>query len=65
MKKWEYNTIECYPEELFQILNDNGKLGWDFSILLTKQMMAQSKILGNPQPQILTQYVLIFKREVE
>lgn len=63
IKKFEYHTIECDPEELFQVLNDNGAFGWEFCILLTKQMMVRSKILGNPEPQVLTQYVLIFKRE--
>ena len=62
-KLFEYQTVDCDPEELFQVLNDNGAFGWDFCILLTKQMMVQPKILGNSQPQILTQYVLIFKRE--
>ena len=63
MKKFEYDTLECDPDELFQILNDQGKVGWELVLLLTKQIMVQSKILGNTQPQILTQYVLIFKRE--
>jgi hypothetical protein len=64
MKKYEYETIECDPTELFETLNKNGEYGWEFVLLLTKQLMVQSKVaINNTQPQILTQYVLIFKRE--
>jgi hypothetical protein len=62
-KKWEYETVDCDPELLFDNLTKKGELGWEFVLLLTKQLMVQPKILGNNQPQILTQYVLIFKRE--
>lgn len=63
-KKFEYHTTECKPEELFEILNDEGAKGWEFVLLLTKQMMYENKLsISNDTPKVLTLYVLIFKRE--
>jgi hypothetical protein len=66
MIKYEYLTIKCDPGLLEEKLNENGKFGWDFSVLAIEQILVKQEIqLAFNQPQIKTLYVLIFKRIIE
>jgi hypothetical protein len=65
MKKFEYETLEVLPEDMFQTLNDAGNEGWEFMNLVVQQKMEQPKriIGGMSQPQMMITFLLIFKRE--
>ena len=70
MKKYEYDTQECAPEELFNVLNSKGEEGWDFVTLVVLQKMiihpvpaVQSFSTIQKTPEMVTTFKLIFKRE--
>lgn len=72
MKKYEYDTQECAPEELFDVLNSMGIKGWDFVTLVVLQKMivhpapaVQSFSTIQKPPEMVTTFKLIFKREID
>jgi hypothetical protein len=64
-KYYKYNIIKCHPNLLEEKLNEEGEKGWDFVSLVIEQSMIQKKITEfiNAQPEIVTNYCLIFKKE--
>ena len=67
--KFEYKTVEINPESLFQVTNDEGRNGWEFAFLITVQKMVQhpvAPLFGSQQkpPEIITIFILLFKREI-
>jgi hypothetical protein len=64
-KKLEYETIECNPGEMFEVLNMKGMEGWEFINLIMIQKMIQNKFTMNQPPTMETSFKLIFKREKE
>lgn len=72
MKQWEYETRECSPEEVFDVLNVLGLDGWEFVNLIMIQKTIQhpppavhSFSQVQKQPEIVTTFRLIFKRQKE
>jgi len=65
MKKWEYETAECSPDEMFEILNIKGFEGWEFVNLIMMQKVIQNQFAMNQPPKVETAFKLIFKREKE
>jgi len=70
MKKWEYQSLKCSPEEMFEELNIQGLSGWEFVFLITMQKMIQhpaAPLFGSQQkpPEVITVFILLFKREKE
>lgn len=63
MIEWEYDTLEIHPEELFEMLNINGKEGWEFVTLIMMQRVMQNKFVMNQEPKVEMVFTLIFKRQ--
>lgn len=69
MIKYEYLTIKCHPNLLEEKLNENGLFNWEFVTLVIEQQMIQhpppsihSFSTQQKPPEVITMYMLIFKR---
>jgi hypothetical protein len=66
MRKWEYISSVVMPEDMEEELNLQGQKGWEFaSLVVLQKMLPPSRMIGgNPMPQMLTEFKLLFKREI-
>jgi len=62
MKKFTYYTIEINPQELDKELDKAGANGWELVFVVGVQR--QSKLSLNGIPSIITNFLLIFKKEI-
>jgi|WetSurMetagenome_2_1015567.scaffolds.fasta_scaffold2451148_1 hypothetical protein len=64
MKKYDYYTCTCEPEQLDDVLQKAGEHGWLYLSLVVMQSMVQQRVqLGQPAPQMKTEFKLIFYKE--
>lgn len=65
MKKFEHLTSTCAIEDVPEELNACGKQGWEFvNLVVMQSMVPPSRLVGGMgQPQMKTEFMLIFKRE--
>jgi hypothetical protein len=63
MKKFEYETNEVEPEELFDDLNLKGSEGWEFITLVVLNKMLVNRLDLTQQPKQVTTFKFIYKRE--
>jgi hypothetical protein len=63
--KYETKIIKSHPNLFEEKLEEAYKDNWRFIYLFMEQQVIQSTILSGQQPQVVTNYVMIFEREIQ
>jgi hypothetical protein len=64
MSKFETKVIKSHPNLFEEKLDEAYKDNWRFIYLFMEQQVIQSTILSGEKPTVITNYVLIFEREI-